>query len=119
MGEISAWELFGLLVGLISASALTNWTIVALMSNKLTAAITGQMKSLELQLADQRLRVEQVDRDIMTLKADLPDKYLRREDHIRYSAIIEAKLDRQTAELVGLSQHLQVHINREANYAAQ
>ena len=38
-------------------------------------------------------QVVQLERDLLTLKAELPEKYVRREDYIRGQTIIEAKLD--------------------------
>ena len=37
--------------------------------------------------------VRQLERDLMELRAELPERYLRREDYIRGQSIIEAKLD--------------------------
>lgn len=36
---------------------------------------------------------QRVERDLATLKADLPAHYVRREDYIRGQSVIEAKLD--------------------------
>ena len=51
-------------------------------------------------------RTEQLERDIMSLRAELPEKYLRREDWIRSQSTIEAKIDglaskMETAQLRG------------------
>ncbi len=35
-----------------------------------------------------------LDRDLLKLKADLPNEYVRREDWVRFGAVIEAKIDR-------------------------
>lgn len=43
--------------------------------------------------------VAKVERDLMTLKAELPEKYVRREDYIRGQTVIEAKLDAISSEL--------------------
>ena len=37
--------------------------------------------------------MRQLERDLMELRAELPERYLRREDYIRGQSIIEAKLD--------------------------
>lgn len=34
-----------------------------------------------------------VERDLLSLKAELPREYVRREDHIRFETVINAKLD--------------------------
>lgn len=41
----------------------------------------------------------QVERDLLTLRAELPERYVRREDYIRNQSIIEAKLDALAAKL--------------------
>ena len=41
----------------------------------------------------------QVERALMQLKADLPERYVRREDYIRGQTVLEAKLDRVFSEL--------------------
>jgi hypothetical protein len=38
-------------------------------------------------------QIAQVERDLLELKADLPEKYVRREDYIRGQSLIESKLD--------------------------
>lgn len=37
--------------------------------------------------------VRKVERDLMLLRVELPEKYVRREDYIRGQTVIEAKLD--------------------------
>lgn len=37
--------------------------------------------------------VRQLERDLMGLRAELPDRYVRREDYIRGQTVIEAKVD--------------------------
>ena len=37
--------------------------------------------------------VRQLERDLMGLRAELPERYVRREDYIRGQTVIEAKLD--------------------------
>ena len=43
-----------------------------------------------------------VERDLMQLKIDLPERYVRREDYIRNQTVIEIKLDgiRETVQLL-------------------
>lgn len=40
-----------------------------------------------------------VERDLMALRAELPERYVRREDYIRGQAVVEAKLDALAAKL--------------------
>ena len=45
------------------------------------------------QLKEQSQNHQRLERDFLNFKAELPDKYVRREDFIRSEAVIEAKLD--------------------------
>lgn len=40
-----------------------------------------------------------VERDLMELRAELPNQYVRREDYIRGQSVVEAKLDAVAAKL--------------------
>ena len=40
-----------------------------------------------------------IEREVLELKADLPMNYVRREDHIRFETVINAKLDALYSEL--------------------
>lgn len=42
---------------------------------------------------------QNVERDLLQLKAELPERYVRREDYIRGQTVLEAKLDRVFTEL--------------------
>ena len=47
-------------------------------------------------------QVAQVERDLMALRAELPEKYVRREDYIRGQSLIESKLDGLALKLENL-----------------
>ena len=47
-------------------------------------------------------QIAQVERDLLELKADLPEKYVRREDYIRGQSLIESKLDGLAMKLENL-----------------
>jgi hypothetical protein len=49
--------------------------------------------SLERMIQDEAQEWQRLERELLTMKADLPTNYVRREDHIRGQAVIEAKLD--------------------------
>ncbi|WP_339615232.1 hypothetical protein [uncultured Gilvimarinus sp.] len=44
-------------------------------------------------LEDEAKQWQQVERDLLKLKADLPLHYVRREDYVRNQTVIESKLD--------------------------
>lgn len=38
-------------------------------------------------------RVAEIERKLMDLRAEIPERYVRREDHVRSQTVVEAKLD--------------------------
>jgi hypothetical protein len=53
----------------------------------------NKFESLQQAAADNEREMRRMERDVMTLKADLPINYVRREDYIRNQSILEAKID--------------------------
>lgn len=49
--------------------------------------------ALENAAATEAKEWQRIERDILTMKADLPIQYVRRDDYIRNQTIIEAKID--------------------------
>lgn len=79
------------------------WHVVTL-ALTLLGGFTALIKLLLMQFAqrmEQRLEMlsseskgwRQVERELMDLRADLPERYVRREDYVRNQTIIEGKLD--------------------------
>jgi hypothetical protein len=80
------------------------------MGMTLVGMVGGLVKLLFIQFGqrmDERLKDisneaqgwRQVERDVMELRAELPERYVRREDYIRGQTVIEAKLDAINAEV--------------------
>lgn len=57
------------------------------------SAQDGRFASLEASAREETGQWARVERELLTLKADLPLHYVRREDYIRGQSVIEAKLD--------------------------
>lgn len=49
--------------------------------------------AIEQARRDESSQWQRIERELLSLKADLPTQYVRREDYIRNQTIIEAKLD--------------------------
>lgn len=47
-------------------------------------------------------KLTEVERDLLLLRADLPQKFVLREDYIRNQTVLEAKLDTISAEIKNL-----------------
>lgn len=58
---------------------------------------------LKLALNAETQTVAKLEKDFLALRAELPLQYVRREDWIRFSAVIEAKQDRDGERLVALN----------------
>lgn len=52
--------------------------------------------------ANAAAEVARVERDLLELRADLPNRYVRREDYIRGQSLIESKLDALAVKLENL-----------------
>lgn len=52
-----------------------------------------RFQTLERAAREEASQWARVERDLLTLKADLPVLYVRREDYVRNQTVIEAKLD--------------------------
>lgn len=54
---------------------------------------TAKFNTLEQCAQNEAREWQRIERDILTMKADMPLNYVRREDYIRNQTIIEAKID--------------------------
>ncbi len=50
-------------------------------------------------LADEARGWRTVERELMALRAELPERYVRREDYVRGQSVLEAKLDAVASKL--------------------
>lgn len=55
--------------------------------------LATRLDSMEQINRDESAQWRRVERELMDLKADMPNNYVRREDYIRGQSVIEAKLD--------------------------
>lgn len=65
-------------------------------------ALQKRLEQIEQKEGDNGKQVAQVERDLMALRAELPEKYVRREDYIRGQSLIESKLDGLALKLENL-----------------
>lgn len=66
-------------------------------SNNTESSRRNEATNIAIQRQEEELR--RVDREILELRAELPDRYVRREDAIREQVVINAKLDALAAKL--------------------
>jgi uncharacterized membrane protein YhiD involved in acid resistance len=98
--EIDIWKAIGLALTLLGAF----WVLIVLIVKQFNAGLTTRFKRLEDSRieADSRdgdrfnrleLSQKQQERELLLLKAELPDKYVKREDAIRSEMTLHAKFD--------------------------
>ena len=85
------WQMISLAVTLLGAFGAT----VKLLLRQVERRIDEQLAQIGTESKGWR----QVERDVMNLRAELPERYVRREDYIRGQTVIEAKLDAINAEV--------------------
>lgn len=56
-------------------------------------AVSDRLDSIESSSREEANQWQRVERELMSLKAEMPLNYVRREDYIRGQSVIEAKLD--------------------------
>lgn len=95
-------------------------TIIGWLSVRLMGALRSEVKlvnnhvvNLAEDIKTESKKITQVEKSLLELKADLPREYVRREDHIRYSSVIEAKLDSHAAALNNLNLNVQRALDKK------
>ncbi|AFJ01996.1 putative phage-like exported protein [Methylophaga frappieri] len=73
------------------------------------AALDGKFADLDSQLdrmersdTENQKQMSELERDMLRLRAELPNQYVRREDYVRGQTVIESKLDAQANMLQSL-----------------
>jgi hypothetical protein len=104
--NLELWHLFGMAATLIGAY----WVLIVLIVKQFNAGLTTRFATLENARTEEstrtnerfdRIEVSQknLDRDLLMLKAELPDRYVRREDAIRSEMTLHAKFDGLAARI--------------------
>jgi hypothetical protein len=81
------WEQFGVLLTVIAG-----WSLVIIATVR--TILSRCFKQCDGRLCANEMAARDLERRLLEMKADLPLSYVRREDHIRYETVIDAKLDR-------------------------
>lgn len=105
--QLELWHLITLLLAFFGAVGVFGQILLAQMEKRLVERFAAQdsareisqkhwdeqFNKLELATKEESSHWLQIERDLMTLKADLPVHYVRREDYVRNQTVLEAKLD--------------------------
>lgn len=91
-----SWNALGTMAAALMAFIALNAGTLRWLFERHESATAEQMASLKREGSDFSHEVE---RQMMKLKAQLPLEYVRREDWIRFSSTLDAKLDAMRTEL--------------------
>lgn len=86
---MSLAEIVGIAVTLMLALIGAFWALLSLVFKQFERRIEGKLSAIE-QDAQEWIRLE---KDFLKFQAELPERYVRREDWIRNQTILEAKMD--------------------------
>jgi hypothetical protein len=88
------WQLFLALLGVVAAWGVIIVTVVLAMFSRVMNSLKAELTAKILSIGDVSEDCRKVEKDLMQLKADLPEKYVRREDFVRFDVGINDKLDK-------------------------
>lgn len=89
----SLFAITKLLLSQTLASIEDKFTAQDAASDAFNQQLTKRLDRLEAASRDERDQWQRIERELLTLKADLPLNYVRREDYVQAVATIMAKLD--------------------------
>lgn len=92
-----SWEAVGTAAGAVAAiatvlGALFFWAVKWLLDQH-AKRMNDRLGELAASMDAYRTQQQKLERDLLELRAEIPEKYVRREDWIRFAAVIDAKLD--------------------------
>ena len=94
--QIELWQALTLALTIIGGFAALGKAAVAqitLSGDQRHAALVTQVSSIERAMREEAAQWQRLERELLSLKADLPLNYVRRDDFVRVQSIIESKLD--------------------------
>lgn len=86
---VDFWYLVGLFLGFLGFVFMFG----RLLLSQIDQRITGSIKAVADAEKGTSERVERIERDLSAMRAELPMRYVMREDYVRGQSLIEAKLD--------------------------
>lgn len=92
---IHIWWLVCVLIAFLGAAAkLVTWLV-----KRVSEAVDKRFEAISKGIERDATAWRGVERDLMALRAELPERYVRREDYIRGQTVVESKLDALAARL--------------------
>lgn len=100
--QVEFWQLVLLLVAFLGGCiAAFKWFMSLFQSHmdKAFEAMGKRLDGIEENNKEEAKQWQRVERELMELKAHLPDQYVRREDYIRGQTILENKIDKVAVQI--------------------
>lgn len=94
--QLELWQLITLLLTFLGATWAFGKALFSQIDKRLDERFSMQevrFTELRTSNADEARQWQRIERDLLTLRGDLPKEYMRREDHIRSETVTNAKLD--------------------------
>lgn len=100
-------KLLGALAAIMALLQACFWWAVKWLLDRHSHSLEKRLAAIETADENRWDAIKALERELLQLRAELPEKYVRREDWIRLSAIIDSKLDglRATLETMKEKQH--------------
>ncbi len=100
------WELIVLITTIVLALCGFMVATMKWLLDKYQAHLDSRFQSLEKAQEGEREQWQRIERDLLLLRAELPNEYVRREDWIRFGSTMEAKLDGLGAKIDSVKDRL-------------
>lgn len=111
--QVEFWQLVTLLIAFLGFVFAAGKVLLGQISKRLDERFAAQelmreeaqkhwdtkFRAIEAASREEATQWQRVERELLSLKADLPVQYVRREDYIRNQTVIEAKIDRVFGKL--------------------
>jgi hypothetical protein len=91
--QIDLWAFITFGVGLLVSFIGAGVAVARYFAAGFERAVAARLRLIEKTTRLEAERLRQMEREIYTLKAEIPREYVRREDYIRGQSVVEAKID--------------------------
>ena len=96
--EFEIWQLITLLLTIVGAFWGMTKMVLAQFARRIDEKDAAWGQRLDV-LAEEYKGLQRLDRDLLALRLELAERYVKRDDYIRGQTVIEAKLDAINSEL--------------------
>jgi len=106
------WKTIGILVAMLTAFSGVVLLAVKVIVNASQKHIDNALVSLSEGIEKNNSEWQRIENDFLKFQAKLPEKYMARDDWIRFSNLIDAKQDALTANLMSVNATLERLLER-------